>query len=127
MNKAILIGNVGRDPKVQAARDGSRFASFSLATSESWRDKATGERKERTDWHNVVVWGEGLVGVVEQFVRKGSKICVEGPVRTREYEVNGDRRWATEIVLQGASGRLELLGNAGNGGPPPPDSAPEGW
>ena len=129
MNKAILIGNLGQDPDVGETAAGKRYARLSLATSESWRDKGTGERKERTTWHRVVVWGDGLCAVVQQYAKKGTKLCIEGKVSTREFEKDGIKKQVTEIVVQGGDGHVRLLGRPGEGGAgvPPPDAEPDGW
>lgn len=109
-NKAILIGNVGRDPEVRTTTSGAKVASFSLATTETWRDKSSGERKERTEWHNVVVWSEGLVKVAELYLKKGSRVFVEGKIATRAYtDKDGAERKVTEIVLQGFDAAIRLL------------------
>lgn len=113
VNKVILVGNLGRDPRIAAKQNGERIASFSLATSESWRDKATGERRERTEWHNVVVFNEALVKVVEEHVRKGSKVYVEGQNATRKWtDKDGIERYTTEVVLRPYRGTLALLDRA---------------
>lgn len=110
VNKVMLVGNVGKDPEVRAMQNGDKVASFSLATSERWKDKNTGERKERTEWHNVVVFNEGLVRVVEQFVKKGSRLYVEGAIQTRKWQdKDGRDRYSTEVVLQRFRGEIQLL------------------
>jgi single-strand DNA-binding protein len=110
LNKVLLIGNVGRDPEVHHASNGNMITKFSLATSETWRDKATGERKERTEWHNVVVFNENLSKIVEAYVRKGSKIYLEGQLQTREYaDRDGNNRKYVEIVIPRYQGALALL------------------
>lgn len=116
LNRATLIGNCGKDPEIKTMNNGNRVASFSLATSETWKDKNTGEKKERTDWHNVVVFNDNLIGVIEQYVAKGSKLMVEGAIKTRKYEKDGQDRYTTEIVLQGFDSKLLLLGAKGEGG-----------
>ncbi|MDB5596219.1 MAG: single-stranded DNA-binding protein [Hyphomicrobiales bacterium] len=109
-NRATLIGNVGRDPEVRKTGNGDSVVSFSVATSESWRDKASGERKEKTTWHNVVIWNEGIGKIAEQYVRKGSRVMVEGRIEHREYnDKDGNKRTSTEIVLQRFNGELKLL------------------
>ena len=127
MNQAIIIGNLGRDPEVKSTPSGARFATLSVATSESWRDKNSGEKREKTEWHRVVVWSEGLVGVLEMYARKGGKVHVIGKVVTRKYDKNGVTHYATEIVVQGAETSVRLLGSASeaSGGIPPPEGAPE--
>ena len=110
VNRVYLIGNVGRDPEIRSTNDGTRMANLSLATSESWKDKNTGERKEKTEWHRIVVWNEGLVGVIEKYVRAGSKIYIEGQLQTRKWtDQQGQDRFTTEIVLQRFRGELVLL------------------
>lgn len=117
VNKAILIGNVGADPDIRSFDGGGKVANFSLATSESWKDRNTGEKRERTEWHRIVVWNEGLVGVVQQYVKKGDKLYIEGEIQTRKWQdQSGQDRYSTEIVLTGYSGKLVLLGQAGGGG-----------
>lgn len=113
LNKVQLIGNVGEDPKMNTLQSGAVVANFSIATTESWKDKASGEKKERTEWHRIVVWNEGLCGVIEQFVRKGSRVFVEGELQTREWEKDGVKRYSTEIVLTGFKANLILLGDSG--------------
>ncbi|RFB80564.1 single-stranded DNA-binding protein [Methylovirgula sp. 4M-Z18] len=110
VNKVILVGNVGRDPEVRRMSSGDAVVSFSLATTESWRDKATGERKDKTEWHNIVIFNDNLGKVAEQYVRKGSKIYLEGQLQTREYtDKDGNQRRVTEVVLQRFRGELTLL------------------
>lgn len=122
INKAIVLGNVGNDPEIRHTQDGRAIASFSIATSEQWRDKATGERKERTQWHRIVVFNEGLAKVVEQYVKKGSKLYVEGAIETRKWTgQDGRDNYTTEIVLRNFNSTLELCGDRRAGGPPPND------
>ena len=110
VNKAILVGNLGRDPEIRNMQNGKSVVSFSLATTESWRDKSTGERKDKTEWHNVVIFNENLGKVVEQYARKGSKVYIEGQIQTREYtDKDGNQRKSTEIVLQAFNGAVVLL------------------
>ena len=121
VNKVILIGNLGADPEVKSFQNGGRIANLRIATSENWKDRATGERKERTEWHSVVIQSEGLVGVVERFLRKGSKIYIEGQLRTRKWQdQNGNDRYTTEVSVGGIGGVLTMLdgaqGGAGGGG-----------
>jgi single-strand DNA-binding protein len=117
VNKVILVGNIGRDPEIRTTQDGMRVANMSLATSESWRDKNTGERKERTEWHRVVVFNERLVDVIEKYVRKGSKLYIEGALQTRKWTDNsGQERYTTEVVLQRFRGELTMLDGRGGGG-----------
>jgi single-strand DNA-binding protein len=114
VNKVILIGNLGRDPEIRRMNSGDPVVSFSVATSESWRDKATGERKERTEWHNVVIFNEALGKIAEQYCKKGSKIFLEGQLQTREYtDRDGNQRKTTEVVLQRFRGELTLLDSRG--------------
>lgn len=113
MNKAILIGNLGGDPDVRRMQDGRPIVTFSMATSESWKDKATGERKQHTDWHRVVIFNEGLCAVAERFLKKGSKVAVEGAMKTRKWtDQSNIDRWVTEVVLSGFQCSLQLLDRA---------------
>ena len=117
VNKVILVGNLGADPEVRSMQNGSKVANLRIATSESWKDKASGERKERTEWHTVVIWNDGLVGVVERFLKKGSKVYIEGQLQTRKWQdQSGADRYSTEVVLQGYGGTLAMLHGAGGGG-----------
>jgi single-strand DNA-binding protein len=110
VNKVILVGNLGADPEIRTTQDGRKIASFSVATSESWKDKNTGERKSKSEWHRVVVFSEGLVRVVESYVKKGSKIYVEGQLQTRKWtDNNGVEKYSTEVVLQGFNATITLL------------------
>jgi single-strand DNA-binding protein len=109
VNKCILIGHLGRDPEVRRTNNGDAVVSFSLACSESWRDKATGERKERTEWVNIVIFNENIGKVAEQYCKKGSKVYVEGQLQTRKWEKDGIERYSTEVVLQRFRGELTLL------------------
>lgn len=116
VNKVILIGNVGRDPEVRRMNSGDAVVNFSVATSETWRDKASGEKRERTEWHNVVIFNEQLGKVAEQYVKKGTKVYVEGALQTREYQdKDGNQRKTTEVVLQRFRGELTLLDSRGGG------------
>ncbi|MBL8590813.1 MAG: single-stranded DNA-binding protein [Methylobacteriaceae bacterium] len=117
VNKVILIGNLGRDPEVRRTSKGDPIVSFSVATTESWRDKASGERKDRTEWHNVVIFNENLGRIAEQYLKKGSKVYLEGQLQTREYtDKDGNQRKATDVVLQRSRGELTLLDSRGRGG-----------
>jgi len=117
VNKVILVGNLGADPEVRSMQNGSKVANLRIATSESWKDKASGERKERTEWHTVVIWNDGLVGVIERFLKKGSKVYIEGQLQTRKWQdQSGADRYSTEVVLQGYGGTLAMLDGAGGGG-----------
>jgi single-strand DNA-binding protein len=116
VNKVILVGNVGKDPEIRRTQDGRPIANLSLATSETWRDKATGERKEKTEWHRVVIFSEPLCKVVEQYVKKGSKLYVEGALQTRKWtDQSGAEKYSTEVVIQGFNGSLTMLDGAGGG------------
>ena len=125
INKVTLLGNVGKDPEIKTFQNGGKVANFSLATSESWKDKTTGEKKTATDWHNVIVKNEALVGIVEKYVKKGAKLHIEGKLETRSYEKAGARHYVTEIVLYPYSGEIVLLDakDAPADAPPPPDAA----
>jgi single-strand DNA-binding protein len=117
VNKVILVGNLGRDPEVRRMGSGDPVVTFSLATTESWRDKASGERKDRTEWHNIVIFNENLGKIAEQYCKKGSKIYLEGQLQTREYtDKDGNQRKTTEVVLQWFRGELTLLDSRGRGG-----------
>jgi single-strand DNA-binding protein len=117
VNKVILIGNLGADPEIRRTQDGRPVANLRLATSESWRDKATGERKEKTEWHRVVIFNENLCRIAEQYLKKGSKVFIEGQLQTRKWQdQSGQDRYSTEVVLQGFRGELTLLDRAGQGG-----------
>ena len=110
VNKVILIGNLAADPEARRMNSGDKIVNFRLATSESWKDKQTGERKEKTEWHKVVIFNDGLAGVAEQYLRKGSKVYVEGALQTRKWQdQSGNDRYSTEIVLQKYRGELTLL------------------
>ena len=116
VNKVILVGNLGRDPEIRSTQDGMRIANLNLATSESWRDKMSGERKEKTEWHRVVIFNERLVEVAEKYLRKGSKIYVEGQLQTRKWtDQQGQERYTTEVALQRFRGELTMLDGAGGG------------
>jgi single-strand DNA-binding protein len=121
VNKCILVGNLGRDPEVRTFQNGGRVANLSLATSESWKDKDSGERKERTEWHRVVVFNEGLVKVCENYLRKGSKVYLEGQVETRKFTDNsGAERFTTEIVLRPFRSEIVMLGDKQESAPQEP-------
>ncbi len=110
VNKVILVGNLGRDPEVRFMQDGSKVANLSVATSESWRDKQTGERREKTEWHRVTIWNQNLAEVAEKYLRKGSKIYVEGQLQTRKWQdQSGQDRYSTEVVLSRFRGELTML------------------
>ena len=110
VNKVILLGNLGKDPDIRTMNSGNKVASFSIATSKRWKDKATQEQKDKTSWHNIVVFGDGLVGIVEKYIRKGSKIYIEGELQTRKWQdQDGNDRYTTEVVVQGYNCNLTLL------------------
>ena len=116
VNKVILIGNLGKDPEVRRLNSGDQVVSFSLATSETWRDKNSGERKERTEWHNIVIFNENLGKVAEQYCKKGSKVYIEGQLQSRKWQdQSGNDRYTTEVVLQRFRGELQLLDSRGGG------------
>jgi single-strand DNA-binding protein len=117
VNKVILIGNLGADPEIRRTQDGRPIANLRVATSESWRDKATGERKEKTEWHRVVIFNEGLCKIAEQYLKKGAKVYLEGALQTRKWQdQSGQERYSTEVVLQGFNSQLTMLDRAGGGG-----------
>ena len=118
VNKVILLGNLGRDPEVRSFQNGGKVVNLRIATSETWRDKATGERKERTEWHSVAIFNENIAKIAEQYLRKGSKVYVEGQLETRKWQdQSGADRYSTEVVLRPYSGSLTLLdGREGGGG-----------
>jgi len=117
VNKVILVGNVGADPEIRRTQDGRPIANLRIATSETWRDRNSGERREKTEWHNVVVFNEGLCKVVEQYVKKGAKLYVEGQLQTRKWQdQSGNDRYTTEVVLQGFNSTLTMLDGRGEGG-----------
>src|SRR2546421_2710615 len=118
VNKVILVGNLGKDPEIRRTQDGRPIANLSVATSESWRDKATGERKEKTEWHRVVIFNEGLCKVAEQYLKKGAKVYLEGQLQTRKWtDQSGVEKYSTEVVLQGFNSNLTMLdGRSGGGG-----------
>jgi len=116
INKVILIGNLGKDPEVKRLNNGSLLANLSVATSESWRDKNSGERKEKTEWHKVVIWNEKLAEIAEQYLRKGAKVYVEGALQTRKWtDQSGVEKYMTEVVLQGFSCKLTMLDGRNDG------------
>lgn len=133
VNKVIIIGNLGRDPEVRSFQNGGKVCNLTVATSENWKDKNTGERKERTEWHRVAIFNEGLVRIAEQYLRKGSKVYLEGQLQTRKWQdQSGADRYSTEVVLQGFNGTLTMLdgrdggGSGGGGGGGGYDSGPSG-
>ncbi|MET4103065.1 single-strand DNA-binding protein [Roseovarius sp. MBR-78] len=122
VNKVIIIGNLGRDPEVRTFQNGGKVCNLRIATSEQWKDRTTGERREKTEWHSVAIFQEGLVRIAEQYLRKGSKVYIEGKLQTRKWQdQSGQDRYTTEVVLQGFDGTLTMLdgrseGGAGGGG-----------
>lgn len=117
VNKVMLIGNLGRDPEIRSMQNGGRVCNLALATSESWKDRQTGERREKTEWHRIVIFNESLVGVCERFLRKGSKLYVEGQLETRKYtDQSGSERYTTEVVLRPYRGELTMLDSRTGGG-----------
>jgi single-strand DNA-binding protein len=117
VNKVILIGNLGADPEIRRTQDGRPIANLRVATSESWRDKNTGERKEKTEWHRVVIFNEGLCKIAEQYLKKGSKVYLEGALQTRKWQdKDGQDKYSTEVVLQGFNSQLTMLDGRGGGG-----------
>ncbi|CAG0911077.1 unnamed protein product [Cyprideis torosa] len=117
VNKVILIGNLGRDPEVRTFGNGGKVCNLRIATSETWKDKNTGERREKTEWHSVAIFNDGLVRIAEQYLRKGSKVYIEGALQTRKYQAqDGTDRYSTEVVLQGFGGTLTMLDGRDGGG-----------
>ena len=117
VNKVILVGNLGREPEVRHTQDGRKIVNFSIATSETWKDRQTGERRERTEWHRIVIFNEGLANVAEQYLHKGSKVYIEGQLQTRKWTDNaGVEKYTTEVVLQNFRGELQMLDSRGSGG-----------
>jgi single-strand DNA-binding protein len=117
VNKVILIGNLGADPEIRRTQDGRPVANLRIATSDTWRDKTTGERREKTEWHRVVIFNENLCRIAEQYLKKGSKVYIEGALQTRKWQdQSGQDRYSTEVVLQGFRGELTLLDRAGSSG-----------
>ncbi|MEO9601503.1 single-stranded DNA-binding protein [Parasphingorhabdus sp.] len=127
INKVIIVGNLGKDPEVRTFNNGGKVCNFSVATSESWKDRQTGERKEKTEWHNISIYNEGLAGVAEKYLRKGSKVYLEGKLQTRKWQdQSGNDRYSTDVVLQGFDAKMEMLdsrqGGGGQGG-----GSNDGW
>lgn len=117
VNKVILVGNLGADPEIRRLNSGDAVVNLRIATSESWRDKSSGERREKTEWHNVVIFNENLVKVAEQYLKKGAKVYIEGQLQTRNWEdQSGQKRYTTEVVLQRFRGELQMLDSRGEGG-----------
>jgi len=120
VNKVIIVGNLGRDPEVRTFQNGGRVANLTIATSESWKDKATGERKEKTEWHRVVIFNENLVSVAERYLKKGAKVYIEGQLETRKWQdQSGQDKYSTEVVLRPYRGELTMLDAANKGGSGP--------
>jgi len=123
VNKVILIGNLGKDPEIRRTNDGKPIANLSIATSESWRDKSTGDRKEKTEWHRVVIFSEPLCKIAEQYLKKGSKVYIEGSLQTRKWtDQSGVEKYSTEVVLQGFNGTLTMLDGKSDAEQPRPTS-----
>lgn len=126
VNKVILVGNLGADPEIRNTQDGKKIANLRIATSESWKDRNSGEKRERTEWHRVVIFNDGLAGVCERYIRKGTKVYIEGQLQTRKWQdQSGTDRYSTEIVLQGFNSNLTILdgrGDSTGGQPSPADS-----
>jgi len=116
VNKVILVGNLGNDPDIRTMQSGDKVVNLSLATSESWKDKATGERKENTQWHRVVIFNQGLVKVAENYLKKGSKLYIEGQLETRSWEQDGQKKYTTEVILRPFRGELTMLDSRNSGG-----------
>ncbi|MGB1540106.1 MAG: single-stranded DNA-binding protein [Rickettsiales bacterium] len=117
VNKVILVGNLGRDPEVRSTQDGKEIANLAIATSDSWKDRNTGERRERTEWHRVVIFNDGLVNIAKNYLRKGSKVYIEGALQTRKWvDQSGQEKYSTEVVLQGFNSSLTMLDARGQGG-----------
>ncbi|MGE4313145.1 MAG: single-stranded DNA-binding protein [Pseudobdellovibrionaceae bacterium] len=116
VNKVILVGNLGNDPEIRTMQSGDRVCNLSIATSESWKDKATGERRENTQWHKVVVFNQGLMTVCENYLKKGSKVYIEGQLETRSWEKDGQKQYTTEVVLRPFRGELTMLDGRSGGG-----------
>ena len=116
VNKVILVGNLGADPEIRSMQDGRPVCNLRVATSESWRDKSSGERREKTEWHRVVIFNEGLCRIAEQYLKKGSKVYLEGQLQTRKWEKDGQDHYSTEVVLQGFNSSLTMLDSRADGG-----------
>jgi single-strand DNA-binding protein len=129
VNKVILIGNLGRDPEIRNAQDGGKIANLSIATSESWKDRASGERKEKTEWHRVVIFNPHLADIAERYLKKGSTVYIEGALQTRKWtDQSGVEKYSTEVVIGKFKGELTLLGSRDGGGSnPPPANSPDDY
>lgn len=125
VNKVIIVGNLGRDPEVRTFQNGGKVCNLRIATSEQWRDKSSGEKREKTEWHSVAIFQEGLVRVAEQYLKKGSTVYIEGKLETRKWQdQSGADRYSTEVVLQGFDCKMVMLGGGNSGGDPFPKSDP---
>ena len=128
VNKVILIGNLGRDPEVRSFQNGGKVCNLRIATSDNWKDKNTGERREKTEWHSVAIFQEGLVRIAEQYLRKGSKVYIEGQLQTRKWQdQSGQDKYSTEVVLQGYGGTLTMLDGRDGGGVGAPSGGGSGY
>jgi len=128
VNKVILIGNLGRDPEVRSFQNGGKVCNLRIATSENWKDRNTGERREKTEWHSVAIFQEGLVRIAEQYLRKGSKVYIEGQLQTRKWQdQSGQDKYSTEVVLQGYGGTLTMLDGRDGGGVGAPSGGGSGY
>jgi len=128
INKVIIVGNLGKDPEVRTFANGGKVCNFSVATSESWKDRQTGERKEKTEWHNISIYNEGLAGVAEKYLRKGSKVYLEGKLQTRKWQdQSGNDRYSTDVVLQGFDAKMEMLDSRQGGGGSQGGVSNDGW
>ena len=117
VNKVILVGNLGKDPEIRSTQDGREIANLTIATSETWKDKSSGERKEKTEWHRVVIFSEGLVGIAKNYLKKGAKVYLEGALQTRKWtDKDGQEKYSTEVVLQGYGATLTMLDGRSGGG-----------
>ncbi|MBO29515.1 MAG: single-stranded DNA-binding protein [Rhodobacteraceae bacterium] len=128
VNRVVLLGNLGADPEIRTFQNGGKVANLRIATSQTWKEKSTGERKERTEWHSVAIFTEGLVRVAEQYLKKGSKVYIEGQLQTRRWQdQSGQDRYSTEVVLQGYNGTLTMLDGRSEGGSQSQDSGQGGY
>ena len=127
VNKVILVGNLGKDPEVRSMQSGDKVCNLSVATSESWKDKNSGERKEKTEWHRVVVFNQNIVKVCESYLKKGAKVYIEGQLETRSYEQDGQKKYTTEVVLKAFNGQLTMLDSRGGSSDSFQDNAPSSF
>ncbi|MCD6035305.1 MAG: single-stranded DNA-binding protein [Rickettsiales bacterium] len=128
VNKVILVGNLGKDPEIRSTQDGREIANLTIATSDTWKDKSSGERKEKTEWHRVVIFNDGLVGVAKNYLKKGAKVYIEGALQTRKWtDQQGQERFSTEVVLQGFGGSLTMLDSKGGSGGSYQDSGSDNY